>query len=68
MWCDSTVYFEFLLCVCRYLKGVKQGEKIVIDAETLKCGRSLAFLNVDIRKKEDDTLVAQGKHTKHVGS
>ena len=38
----------------------------MIDAQTLRRGKRLAFLTVDIMK-EDGTLLAQGKHTKYVG-
>ncbi|KAK3089465.1 hypothetical protein FSP39_003854 [Pinctada imbricata] len=51
-----------------YMKAVKVGDIIVIDAQTLKCGRTLAFLTVDIKSKTNGQLVAQGKHTKFIGS
>ena len=43
------------------------GDTLVVDAECLKLGRSLAFASVDIRKKADGSLVAQGRQTKHLG-
>ena len=49
------------------MKGAKVGDEIVIDAVTLKRGKTLAFLTVDIRNKLDGSLLAQGKHTKFVG-
>ena len=51
----------------RFFKAAKLGETIIIDAQTLKRGKRLAFLNVDIRNKDDGSLLAQGKHTKFVG-
>lgn len=51
----------------RFMKGAKVGEDIVIDAKTLKRGKRLAFLTVDITNKDDGKLIAQGKHTKFVG-
>lgn len=38
--------------------------EIEIEAKTLKVGRKLAFVSVDIRIKETGQLVAQGRHTK----
>ena len=52
----------------RFMRGVKVGEDIVIESSLLKQGKSLAFLMVDIKRKEDDKLIAQGRHTKHIGS
>ena len=51
----------------RYMKAAKVGDAIVIDAKTLKLGSRLAFLTVDITKKSDGSLLAQGKHTKYIG-
>ncbi|XP_074642019.1 acyl-coenzyme A thioesterase 13-like [Tubulanus polymorphus] len=49
-----------------YMKAVPLGQEIIIDAKTLKVGRSTAFLTVDIKNKSDGSLVAQGRHTKHL--
>lgn len=49
-----------------YMSPVKIGETILIEANTLKYGRSLAFLNVNIFNKETLKLVANGKHTKYI--
>lgn len=43
------------------------GDTLVISAECLKLGKTLAFATVDIHKKEDGRLVAQGTQTKHLG-
>ena len=51
----------------RYLSAAKTGDDIVIDANTLKVGKSLAYLAVDITNKKTGKLVAVGKHTKHLG-
>ncbi len=50
------------------MSSAKVGDEIVIDSSTLKMGRTLAFLSVDIRNKATGDLIAQGKHTKHIGS
>ncbi|XP_052258426.1 acyl-coenzyme A thioesterase 13-like [Dreissena polymorpha] len=51
-----------------FMKGARVGEEIVVDARILKRGKRLAFLSVDITNMADGTLLAQGKHTKYVGS
>ncbi|CAF1025729.1 unnamed protein product [Didymodactylos carnosus] len=47
-----------------FLKAAKPGETIIIDAETIKLGKTLAFLNVELRNKKTNELIATGKHTK----
>jgi len=48
------------------MRSAKVGTEILIDAKTLKLGKSLAFLSVDIKNKHDSKLIATGKHTKHI--
>ncbi|XP_066974648.1 acyl-coenzyme A thioesterase 13-like [Macrobrachium rosenbergii] len=50
-----------------YISAAKEGETIVINADTLKVGRTLAFLTVDITTKESGKLIAKGSHTKFIG-
>lgn len=57
-----TIYYYF-----SFLKGVKIGEKILIEAKTNKAGRTLAFLEVNITNKETGVLIAKGSHTKFIG-
>jgi acyl-coenzyme A thioesterase 13 len=40
---------------------------VVADAQVLKCGRTLAFVTVDVRREDDGALVAQGRMTKAMG-
>ncbi|CAF1217629.1 unnamed protein product [Rotaria magnacalcarata] len=49
-----------------FLKAAKKGETLVIDADTVKLGRTLAFLSVEFRNKKNNELLATGKHTKYV--
>ena len=49
-----------------YLSGVQLGETIIIEANTLKCGKNIAFLSVDIINKQTKHLVAKGSHTKYL--
>ncbi|XP_034016988.1 acyl-coenzyme A thioesterase 13 [Thalassophryne amazonica] len=51
-----------------YMNAVKIGEDILITAQVLKQGRTLAFATVDITNKATGKLLIQGRHTKHLGS
>jgi len=51
-----------------YIKAAKIGEEILIEAKTLKKGRTLAFLECEIRNKESNALLVKGSHTKFIGS
>ncbi|KAF6073809.1 acyl-CoA thioesterase 13 [Phyllostomus discolor] len=76
----DTISTLALLCTERALPGVsvdmnitymspaKVGEDVVITAHVLKQGRTLAFASVDLTSKATGKLVAQGRHTKHLGN
>lgn len=49
-----------------YLKPAAVGEEIFIEAKTLRAGKTLAFLECEIRNK-DQALLVKGSHTKFVG-
>ncbi|KAK6625272.1 hypothetical protein RUM43_005566 [Polyplax serrata] len=51
-----------------YLKGALEGETIVIDTKTVKSGKTLAFLEAVLKKKESGDIVATGTHIKFIGS
>ncbi|XP_061598443.1 acyl-coenzyme A thioesterase 13 [Cololabis saira] len=51
-----------------YMSAAKLGEDVLITAQVLKQGRSLAFATVDLTSKATGKLLAQGRHTKHLGS
>ncbi|XP_003219793.1 acyl-coenzyme A thioesterase 13 [Anolis carolinensis] len=51
-----------------YVSPAKIGDKILITAEILKQGRTLAFTTVDLTNKATGRLIAQGRHTKYLGS
>uniref|UniRef100_A0A8C4QSY5 Acyl-coenzyme A thioesterase 13 n=1 Tax=Eptatretus burgeri TaxID=7764 RepID=A0A8C4QSY5_EPTBU len=51
-----------------YMKAAQEGETVMITADVLKQGRTLAFTSVDIMNKDTGHLIAQGRHTKHLGS
>jgi len=50
------------------MRAAKVGAELLIDARTVKLGKSLAFLSVDIKNKDDNKMIATGTHTKHMGS
>lgn len=49
-----------------YLKAAKEGDDVLIDANILRAGKKLAFLQCDLRHKTDNSLIATGSHTKFV--
>ncbi len=51
----------------RYMNAAKI-EDVLITAQVLKQGRTLAFATVDLTNKANGKLIAQGRHTKHLGS
>ncbi|XP_068951149.1 acyl-coenzyme A thioesterase 13 [Petaurus breviceps papuanus] len=51
-----------------YLSPAKVGEEILIVAHVLKQGKTLAFASVDLTSKTTGKLIAQGRHTKHLGN
>jgi acyl-coenzyme A thioesterase 13 len=58
--------YVYQILIYSFLKAAKKGETLVIDAETVKLGRTLAFLSVEFRNKQNNELLATGKHTKYV--
>lgn len=51
-----------------YISPAKMGEDILITAHVLKEGRSISFASVDLTNKATGKLIAQGRHTKHMGN
>lgn len=39
----------------------------MIDAQTVRAGRNLAYLECELRNKKDGSLIAKGSQTKYVG-
>ena len=48
-----------------YIKAAKLGEEVLIEAKVLKRGKTLAFLDCELRNKAGDLLV-KGSHTKFI--
>lgn len=49
-----------------YLKGAREGDIIVVDARAVKTGKSLAYLECELRNKNTGTIIAKGSQTKFV--
>lgn len=50
-----------------YLKAAREGDVVVIEADTIRAGKNLAFLECNLKHKKDGSLIAKGAHTKYVG-
>ncbi|XP_011163913.1 acyl-coenzyme A thioesterase 13 isoform X2 [Solenopsis invicta] len=50
-----------------YLKAAFPGETVTVDAKTLRAGKNLAFLTVELTKNDGKDIVAHGQHTKYLG-
>ncbi|KAF3420977.1 hypothetical protein E2986_05544 [Frieseomelitta varia] len=50
-----------------FMKPALPGDLITVDAKTVRSGKTLAFLAVDITKNEGKDIIAHGRHTKFVG-
>ncbi|XP_029055652.1 acyl-coenzyme A thioesterase 13-like [Osmia bicornis bicornis] len=49
-----------------FMKAAFPDELITIDAKTVRAGKSLAFLAVDVTKNNGVDMVAHGRHTKYL--
>ena len=47
-----------------YFSAGRSGEAILVDAEVLKTGRTMAYVSVDLRREKDGARIAQGRMTK----
>ncbi|KAJ3609559.1 hypothetical protein NHX12_024079 [Muraenolepis orangiensis] len=51
-----------------YMNAANIGDDVLITAQVLKQGRTLAFATVDVVNKSTGKFIAQGRHTKHLGN
>lgn len=49
-----------------YLKGAREGDTVVIDATTVRAGKSLAYLECELRNKDTGQILAKGSQTKYI--
>ncbi|KAI8430942.1 hypothetical protein MSG28_001056 [Choristoneura fumiferana] len=52
----------------RYFSAAREGDNIEVEAVTRKLGKKIAFLEVEIRNKDKNQVLATGRHTKYIGS
>ncbi|CAG8618649.1 1420_t:CDS:2, partial [Scutellospora calospora] len=50
-----------------YVGSAKEGDILLMNAECVKLGKTLAFTIMELYTKTDGRLIAQGRHTKFVG-
>ncbi|KAM3968569.1 acyl-coenzyme A thioesterase 13 [Aphomia sociella] len=50
-----------------YLTAAKEGDNILVEAVTRKTGKKVAFLEVEVRNKDNNQVLATGRHTKYIG-
>lgn len=46
------------------MKAAFPGEVVTVNAETIRAGKTLAFLAVELTKNDGKDVVARGQHTK----
>ncbi|KAI8430943.1 hypothetical protein MSG28_001056 [Choristoneura fumiferana] len=51
----------------RYFSAAREGDNIEVEAVTRKLGKKIAFLEVEIRNKDKNQVLATGRHTKYIG-
>lgn len=49
-----------------FMKAALPGELVTVDATTLRLGKRLAFLSVDVTKNDGTDRIAHGLHTKYI--
>ncbi|XP_059055426.1 acyl-coenzyme A thioesterase 13-like [Achroia grisella] len=50
-----------------YMSAAKEGDNIEVEAVTKKTGKKIAFLEVEVRNKDKNQVLAIGRHTKYIG-
>ncbi|KAH9622202.1 hypothetical protein KSS87_018463 [Heliosperma pusillum] len=49
-----------------YLDAAQLNEEIEIEAKALRVGKSIGVVSVELRKKANGKIIAQGRHTKYL--
>lgn len=57
--------FSFYLS---YLFGAHVGDTVIVDAKTVKVGKSLAYLECELRHKNSGKIIAKGTQTRYIAS
>ncbi|XP_037940301.1 acyl-coenzyme A thioesterase 13-like [Teleopsis dalmanni] len=50
----------------KFLNAAKEGDVLIFNAQTVRAGKKLAFIECELRQKCDNSLVAKGQQTKFV--
>lgn len=45
------------------MKGAKEGDVVVVEAGPVKVGRTIAYLECELRHKSDGSIIARGVQT-----
>ncbi|XP_051172275.1 uncharacterized protein LOC127288703 isoform X2 [Leptopilina boulardi] len=49
-----------------FMKAAFPGDNLIIDARTIRSGKTLAYLEAELKMKEGGAIVARGQHTKFI--
>ncbi|KAK9719332.1 Thioesterase superfamily [Popillia japonica] len=61
----NNVHFSVAMNIT-YIKSAKIGEEVVVDSQTLKVGKTLAYMLVTLKNKRTGELLVTGSHTKFI--
>ncbi|KAL0902355.1 hypothetical protein ABMA27_000248 [Loxostege sticticalis] len=50
-----------------FMSAAWEGDNVEVEAVTKKTGKKIAFLEVEVRNKDKNTILATGRHTKYIG-
>ncbi|XP_050361077.1 acyl-coenzyme A thioesterase 13 [Nymphalis io] len=50
-----------------FMTAAREGDNVLVEAVTRKVGKKIAFLEVEVRNKDNNQLLATGRHTKFIG-
>lgn len=48
------------------MKAARLGDVVVVDAKTIRAGKTLAYLECELRHKKDGSVIAKGTQTKYI--
>lgn len=65
---EKEIQLKLISFHCSYLKGAREGDLIEIDARAVKTGKTLAYLECELRNKANGQIIAKGSQTKFVAT
>lgn len=66
-WVNIKALLTRIFLYFSYLKGAVEGDEIIIETKTVKSGKTIAFLEALLSKKNSGEIIATGTHTKFIG-